>query len=126
MTEQSYPALIGVDASGIIGAAAASSASNGFFGNDGKLNLVKLNADKDYLVSTLRPHLKFINEQVLHIQKNPKAATPSGQELKEVIDKLKDILKKYRLFLTGSHVEWSMEDFSWGNIFSVPWLGTDN
>lgn len=119
---QNYPALIGADGNSLTGAAAAASASEGFFDKDGNLDATKLRQDKEFLENTLRPQLVFINQKVLHIQKNPKALTPSDDELSKNISKLKDMFREYRLFLTGSDVAWSIEDASWMSVFHIPWV----
>src|SRR5690606_10329374 len=95
VTAQNYPGLIGIDGSTLIGAAAAGSASDGFFGADDRLDIQKLTADRDFLLNTLRPQLKFVNETVLHIQKNPKAATPREEDLMQSIERLGDMLRGY-------------------------------
>lgn len=119
---QNYPTLLGMDGTSFIGASAAASASEGFFGDDGKLDIQKLTQDKDFLTKTLRPQLKFINEKVLHVQKNPKALTPDEAELEKNIEKLKDMFREYRLFLTGRGIEWSTEDANWISVFHIPWV----
>ena len=119
---RNYPSLLGIDGNTLIGASAAASASKGFFGVDGKLDIQKLTQDSDFLTKTLRPQLKFTNEKVLHVQKNPKALTPDEAELELNIEKLKTMFREYRLFLTGSDTAWSIEDASWISIFSTTWL----
>lgn len=124
VTRRNYPAHIGVDGTNLIGAAAATSASTGFFASNGQLSTGKLEQDKSDL-EAMSQQLSFINERVLHIQKNPKALPPSDNELVGIVKKLSDMLEGYRLFLTGHHTAWSIEDFSWGEIFTQPWMPGD-
>ena len=116
-----YPGLIGVTGTGLISAAAASSASQGFFDQNGQLSRPKLTADRAVLMDAKR-QLKFINERVLHNQQSPTAHIPSSSDLKQIVKTLGDLLKEYRLFLGGSTIAWSIADYSWVEIFTRPWI----
>ncbi|HEY5667682.1 MAG TPA: hypothetical protein VIR03_00795 [Candidatus Saccharimonadales bacterium] len=121
VTRQNYPGLIGLLDEGAVSRALIESASVGYFEPGGKLNTDALRKDEQALVG-MRDKLKFVNERVLHLQKNPAAAIAPEGDLEDIIEQLKVMIRKYRLFLTGHDIEWSIEVPSWVTIFTQPWV----